>query len=299
MKKLNIITALILGMAAFTSCQNSGWDAEINRNYQIGNDTITERPASQVISIAALKEKYKNVMNSTTNTTALIEDDLQLQVRVVTNDREGNLSQMIVVTDGDRNNPKENLIINIADNDIWSYLKVGQKILVNLKGLYFGGLNGVPKIGYPKEKYSGGADIKPDGIIRIDFMTRYMWYDHFKMVGEPDESLLPPVVPLGSSFDAYKDCSRLVYVEGTFANNDGKTKLADHNKVTSTYNAVSETFTTTSGEKVIITTSTYADFSAILIPTGKVRVYGVCDYSTYEKCWEVQMRYASDIVPLD
>lgn len=294
MKTKNIFIALALMALGMTSCQDGDWDKHINADYEIGNDKIIE---TNVISIKELKNTYKKWIDGVNNyeteygtyakySVHKIEEDIQLKAWVVTNDEGGNLSQQIILTD----ESNENMIISIADNDIMTYHKVGDIILVNLKGLYIGGYNGTPQIGYPNQKYGAQE-------IRMSFMPRFQWYEHFRKIGKKT-GFYPVAVPLTSATNKWTDCSRLVYVDGHFASNDGNTKIAEPSKVKSndTSNCVSEIFASDNGVAVQVRTSTYADFSAELIPAANVRITGVVTWSTYDGgYWQMQLRDADDI----
>lgn len=288
MRKHSIAFVLTLVVMSIVSCQNDGWDDNVNRNYTIGNDTITERTGSAVVSIATIKEKYRDVIEGkgsyNRNYVKLVEEDWQLQGWVACNDEGGNLSQNIIFTDG-----TDNIIISVADNDIHSYLQVGQKILVNLKGLYLGSYGKNAQIGYPNEKATGDE-------IRMSFMSRFMWYQHFKKIGVPEPDKVPQPVLLTSSADTWKDCSRLFYVEGRFKDGDVGYKIVEPTEVTTTNNCMTRDFTTDNGVSVKVYTSAYADFAAKRIPAGHVRLTGVASWSTYDGgYWQFQLRTWEDI----
>lgn len=302
MKKLNIIVALGLMTFGLASCQDGDWDNEINDTYKIGNESIVEH---NIVKIKDLKETYKQAilgqgMKYSNNAVQLIEDDIQVKGVVVTNDRGGNLSQCIIITD----DSNENIQISIADNDIMTYLPIGQEILVDLKGLYIGGYSETPIIGYPNEKYAGTVDKNGNAIgsqiYRMSFMSRYLWYKHFKTIGKPDASRVPAAIELTNSLydDELTHVSKLVYVDGKFASCDGNTKIADPKKVesTDTGNGVNETFNGTKcTSSIIVRTSTYADFASSLIPAANVRMYGIMTRDTYKKGYQIQLRDADDI----
>lgn len=300
--KHNFISIALLFSLGLASCQDGDWNKEIDTSYTIGNDTITEH---NVVSIKDLKKTYEKAilglgLKYSNNSVQLVEDEIQLKGVVITNDEGGNLSQCIIVND----NSGENIQISIADNDIMTYLPVGQEILVNLKGLYIGGYSETPQIGYPNEKYSGTVDSESGEIVgsqiyRMSFMSRYTWYKHFKAVGRPDVTRVPDAVELTDAmYDETLNVSRLVYVDGHFASNDGNTKIADPNKVesTDTGNGVNETFVADKCSKsIIVRTSTYADFAAELIPATDVRMYGIMTRDSYKKGFQIQLRNADDI----
>lgn len=301
MKKLNIIIAMGLMALGLTACQDRDWDKEI-ADYTIGNEKITEH---NVVTIKDLKETYKKAilgqgMQYSNNAVQLIEDDIQIKGVVISNDRGGNTSQQIILTD----QSGENIQVSIADNDIMTYLPVGQEIIVDLKDLYIGGYSDNPVIGYPNEKYAATVDKNGNAvgsqIYRMSFMSRFLWYKHFKTIGEPDLSRVPEAIELTNDlYDAeLTHVCKLIYVDGKFASCDGETKIADPVKVesTDTGNGVNETFNGTKCTKsIIVRTSTYADFSASLIPAANVRLFGIMTRDTYKTGYQIQLRDADDI----
>ena len=300
--KDNIFSVALLLSLGLASCQDGDWNKEINTSYSIGNDTITEH---NVVSIKELKKSYEKAilgqgLKYSNRSVQLVEEEIQIKGVVVNNDEGGNLSQCVIVND----ESGENIQISIADNDIMTYLPVGQEILVNLRGLYIGGYSETPQIGYPNEKYLGTYDEEKQEyvgsqIYRMSFMSRYTWYNHFKAIGRPDLSRVPEAVELTDAmYDETLNVSRLVYVDGHFASNDGNTKIADPNKVenTDTGNGVNETFVADKCSKsIIVRTSTYSDFAAELIPAVDVRMYGIMTRDTYKKGFQIQLRNADDI----
>lgn len=302
MKKINIIVALGLMTLGLTACQDRDWDKEINTEYKIGNENITEH---NVVKIKDLKETYKKAilgqgMQYANNAVQLIEDDIQIKGVVICNDRGGNTSQQIILTD----ESGENIQVSIADNDIMTYLPIGQEIIVDLKGLYIGGYSKTPIIGYPNEKYAGTVDKYGNAVgsqeYRMSFMSRFLWYNHFKCIGTPDLSRVPEAIELTDAlYDAeLTHVSKLVYVDGKFASCDGDTKIAEPKKVesTDTGNGVNETFNGTKCTKsIIVRTSTYSDFASDLIPAANVRMYGIMTRDTYKTGYQIQLRDADDI----
>lgn len=311
MKKHNIILALGFLTMGLTGCQDGDWDKEINENYKIGNELITEH---NVISIKDLKAKYKHAIlgddkDHRNNTVELITEDIQIKGIVITNDRGGNTSQCINITD----NSGENIQVSIADNDIMTYLPVGQEILIDLKDLYIGGYSETPIIGYPNEKYAGtlGEDGTYIGseIYRMSFMSRFLWYKHFKAIGKPAKDYKPEIIELKDEYynNELAYVCKLIYVDGKFTTcegdkytltNDGNQKIADPNQVksTDTGNGVNWTFKGTNCKNsIVVRTSTYADFSASLVPDANVRMYGVMTRDTYNKGFQIQLRDADDI----
>ena len=267
-----------------TACMDDDWDNPGKTTAEtFGNNAIEE---TNVVTIKELTDTYKSTLSQQYGLTA-IGKDVKIKGRVLGNDIEGNVYSKVVIDDG-----TGAIIISVGEGGIFAYLPVGQEILVNLRGLYIGGYSETPQIGYPTEKYSST-------VYRMSFMSRYTWYQHFKAVGRPDVTRVPDAVELTDAmYDETLNVSRLVYVDGHFASNDGNTKIADPNKVENkdTGNGVNETFVADKcSTSIIVRTSTYADFAAELIPATDVRLFGIMTRDSYKKRFQIQLRNADDI----
>lgn len=281
MKTNNILLTLACVLIGLSSCMNGDWDNEINPDFHLYNDTITER---NVVSVKELKNQFTTPINN--SGFALIKHDIQLKVTVITNDKGGNLSQMLVVGD-----ETGNIIVGVTDDDMYSYIPVGEQILINLKGLYIGGYGANPQLGVPSKNAKG--------VERMGRMPRQMWHEHYKQLGKVGsaeyESITNPT-PFTNLKDWMHDANKLVWVEGVFTEADGIAKLADPN-IADDGNSVNRTLKMTNGKTITIRTSCYSDFGALIMPQGKVRVIGVAQPYNRQS-WQIQMRTANDIIEL-
>ena len=271
--------ALCITSGLLVACQDGDWDAPAD--YTIWNDTITER---NIITLSDLKKQYKDAISN--NSYALIEEDVQFKGVVTVNDEGGNISQQIVVKDN-----SGYIIIGIRENSIYSYVKTGQQILINLKGLYIGGYGMNGQIGYPSMSSTSGAK-------RIGHMAREIWYEHVKFLGDPDPSLVPEPIEFFSYLDKDTYSDYIVYAEGLFTDADGESLLAPDKEVDAG-NAVNRSLLLSNGGGLVdIRTSAYSDFCKMRIPRGRVRVYGVA-IRYNNSSWQIQMRTAKDLVSLE
>lgn len=280
MKSGNIFSIALCMLCAFaaTSCQDGDWDDEVNTGHTIWNDTITER---NVRTIAELKSEYKQAISNSGY--ALVDKDYQMKAWITVNDEGGNISQQLIVQDA-----TGYIIIGVTENSMYSYAKPGQVILLNLKGLYIGGYGMNAQVGYPSMSSTSQAK-------RIGRMSRQMWYSHVRFLSETHE--LDDPAPFSTSMNMDTESDKLVYVEGTFMDADGKAVLAE-TSLADAGNSVNRNFRTDDGRTVTIRTSCYSDFAAMVMPTGRVRVVGAAiRYNT--SSWQIQMRTADDIIPLD
>lgn len=279
--KTTYLLIFALACTLFSSCMNGDWDEpDFNGAAPYGNNSLTEQ---NVITIAELIKKYPNVFAST-DQNKQIDEDIMIKGRITGNDVGGNIYKQVTLQDN-----TAAIIIAINEGGLNGYLAEGSEILVDLKGLYIGGYRKQPEIGAP---YNGNS---------IGRMQKDIWAKHFKILGSPDASLIQPV----DFFSTIKDdkkmeatCAKLVTLKDvTFKEADGKSTFSTG---TSTGNAVNQELDGY-GSKVVIRTSTYADFAAITLPYDNVAKKKLkCDITgiatRYNSTWQILIRKTSDIV---
>lgn len=276
--KTTYLLIFALACTLFSSCMNGDWDEpDFNGAAPYGNNSLTEQ---NVITIAELIKKYPNVFAST-DQNKQIDEDIMIKGRITGNDVGGNIYKQVTLQDN-----TAAIIIAINEGGLNGYLAEGSEILVDLKGLYIGGYRKQPEIGAP---YNGTS---------IGRMQKDIWAKHFKILGSPDASLIQPVDfnTIKNEMDA--NCAKLVTLKDvTFKEADGKSTFSTG---TSTGNAVNQELDGY-GSKVVIRTSTYADFAAITLPYDTVAKKKLkCDITgiatRYNSTWQILIRKTSDIV---
>lgn len=276
--KTTYLLIFALACTLFSSCMNGDWDEpDFNGAAPYGNNSLTEQ---NVITIAELIKKYPNVFAST-DQNKQIDEDIMIKGRITGNDVGGNIYKQVTLQDN-----TAAIIIAINEGGLNGYLAEGSEILVDLKGLYIGGYRKQPEIGAP---YNGTS---------IGRMQKDIWAKHFKILGSPDASLIQPVdfSTIKNEMDA--NCAKLVTLKDvTFKEADGKSTFSTG---TSTGNAVNQELDGY-GSKVVIRTSTYADFAAITLPYDNVAKKKLkCDITgiatRYNSTWQILIRKTSDIV---
>ena len=276
--KTTYLLIFALACTLFSSCMNGDWDEpDFNGAAPYGNNSLTEQ---NVITIAALIKKYPNVFAST-DQNKQIDEDIMIKGRITGNDVGGNIYKQVTLQDN-----TAAIIIAINEGGLNGYLAEGSEILVDLKGLYIGGYRKQPEIGAP---YNGTS---------IGRMQKDIWAKHFKILGSPDASLIQPVDFNTIKKEMDDNCAKLVTLKDvTFKEADGKSTFSTG---TSTGNAVNQELDGY-GSKVVIRTSTYADFAAITLPYDNVAKKKLkCDITgiatRYNSTWQILIRKTSDIV---
>ncbi len=270
------MAALLLGLSV-NSCMDDDWDNPTGDIPPYGNNDLQE---TNVVTIAELKDMYSFALQEQTDT-ARITENVQIKARVTGNDVGGNIYNQIAVDDG-----TGALLICINFGGLWSYLPVGQEILVDLKDLYIGTYGNQPQIGTPYTSKSGYTSPSR--------MSHTLWNEHFKLLGEADASKVDTLEFDMSKVDdteyMEENCGRLMVVRGiTLPQANGERTFAPADAATSG-NAVNRMVSGTT--KLVVRTSTYADFAGTAMPEGKVDIVGI--FTRYRDTWQILMRQDGD-----
>ena len=291
MKNIKYLLMLVLACSLFTGCMDDDWDTPnteaLNKAY--GNQEIAE---TNVITIGSLKEKYESVINASTNSYEQITEDVQIKGRVVGNDIGGNIYNEVSIDDG-----TGAILICISQGGLFSYLPVGQEIVVDLKDLYIGGYGKQAEIGMPYTNAKGNS--------YVSRMSRVLWNKHFKLTGVADASKV-----VAEEFDVSKrtkeeyftaNNGKLMTIKNVeFTNADGKTTFApsdEKDAANSVNRGLSQNGKPIATSSIVVRTSSYADFAAKQLPTGKLNITGV--FTRYRTTWQILIRDERDIQPAE
>ena len=287
MKNIKYLLMLVLACSLFTGCMDDDWDTPnaeaLNKAY--GNQEIAE---TNVITIGSLKKQYESVINASTNSYEQITEDVQIKGRIVGNDIGGNIYNEVSIDDG-----TGAILICISQGGLFSYLPVGQEIVVDLKGLYIGGYGKQAEIGMPYTNAKGNS--------YVSRMSRVLWNKHFKLTGVADASKV-----VAEEFDLSKrtkeeyftaNNGKLMTIKNVeFTNADGKTTFApseEKDAANSVNRGLSQNGKAIATSSIVVRTSSYADFAAKQLPTGKLNITGV--FTRYRTTWQILIRDERDI----
>ena len=291
MKYLKLALLALVAVFATASCMDDDWKEPNSETSPYGNNSIQENK-ELLKSIAELKETYGKKQKDAINDTVRIADGTQIKGIVTGNDIEGNIYSQIAIQDeiDNPNKPGEKvpsgIIISVAQGGLSGQLQIGQEVLINVGGLYYGTYRSQPQLGVAYHDSSKDQNY-PSRISRAD------WQNRFKIIGKPDASKIKVQVfstnPDASKGElniadliqadvAYKYAGCLVTLKDVeFVKGDGTTTLAPESEgkdlgygVTRYFKGYDKT-----NKQIGIRTSCYADFAAELVPQGKLDVTGV------------------------
>lgn len=304
MKYLKLALLALVAVFATTSCMDDDWKDPNSETSPYGNNSIQE---TNVVSIAELKNTYGPKQKDAINDTVRIADGTQIKGIVTGNDIEGNIYSQISIQD---DSDKPGIIISVAQGGLSGQLQIGQEVLINVGGLYYGTYRSQPQLGVAYHDSSKDQNY-PSRISRAD------WQNRFKVIGKPDASKIKVqvfstnpdaskgelnVADLLDADVAYKYAGCLVTLKGVeFAMGDGKTTLAPEDEGKTLGYGVTRYFKgyDKTNKQIGIRTSCYAEFAANLVPQGVVDVTGVlsCYKSSvkYNHTVQLALRRFSDI----
>ena len=304
MKYLKLALLALVAVFATTSCMDDDWKDPNSETSPYGNNSIQE---TNVVSIAELKNTYGPKQKDEINDTVRIADGTQIKGIVTGNDIEGNIYSQISIQD---DSDKPGIIISVAQGGLSGQLQIGQEVLINVGGLYYGTYRSQPQLGVAYHDSSKDQNY-PSRISRAD------WQNRFKVIGKPDASNIKVqvcstnpdaskgelnVADLLDADVAYKYAGCLVTLKGVeFAMGDGKTTLAPEDEGKTLGYGVTRYFKgyDKTNKQIGIRTSCYAEFAANLVPQGVVDVTGVlsCYKSSakYNHTVQLALRRFSDI----
>ena len=282
MKYLKLALLALVAVFATASCMDDDWKEPNSETSPYGNNSIQE-DKNQLKTIAELKETYGKNQKDKINDMVRIADGTQIKGIVTGNDIEGNIYSQIAIQD---ESDKPGIIISVAQGGLSGQLQIGQEVLINVGGLYYGTYRSQPQLGVAYHDSSKDQNY-PSRISRAD------WQNRFKIMGKPDASKIKVQVfstnPYASKGElniadlikadvAYKYAGCLVTLKDVeFVQGDGTTTLAPEAEgkdlgygVTRYFKGYDKT-----NKQIGIRTSCYADFAAELVPQGKLDVTGV------------------------
>lgn len=282
---------VMLSTLMLTSCMDE-WDAPNVDDYSVTSPTSVGEPN---ITIDGLKELYFQTF-SQTNSFVLVEDTLIVEGIVVANDEGGNLYQTLVLAaedEGKQVDVSNCIVFAIKSTYLTPYFPMGQKVRVNLNGLYVGCYSKMPKIGQPYYTSSNNLRLGP--------MLFELCETKVQLIGSPEEycdSIHPiviyddshPLIARESEYQNYMNAPMLVTVYGKFVDGDDKTILAP-DELKDAGMGVDRKFKI--GKKTItVRTSTQNDVAFLPMPTNEVALTGVLSY--YDG-WQLQLRSTADM----
>lgn len=280
MKTIKNILILGLALITATSCMND-FDEPDFKNPPYGNNSL----GNANTTIADLKKEYASVISA--SSVQEITDDIIIEGVVVSNDISGNVYKQFVIDDG-----SGAIIVGVNDTGLYAMLALGQKIVLNCKGLHIGGYGKLAQIG---GLYNGG----------IGRMSAQVFEEHVKLTGEASleaNGISPEIIDgeyiKNENLEYLPKYVRINNVH--FEEADGFTKYAPEDEV---YNNVVERTIKLDGTSIVFRLSPYANFAEDIMYTGNFDVVGILTRFTSRNSnsvtWQFMLTSLDDIIPVE
>ncbi len=265
------LIVLILATSFAVSCVQDD-------DYDVPNLEVDEPELhGSEITIGTLRQ----LLSNNEDNLLIIEEDLYITGYVISNDEFGNFFEELILQDNFAN-PTTGVKVLIDVNPLYIYYEFGRKTHVQLQGLSIGLDSGVLTIGV-----GSGNSLEKMGLTQMeDFVKR----------GVEVKEITPLSLNI-SDFDADKTNLYLRLTDVQFKRNE---VLGEGHK---TYSAEEgdefdgertlESCTTQSS--VIFSTSTYADFSAVLLPQERGNLDGILTFNYYGEDFNIVVNSPANI----
>ncbi len=313
MKKIFSIIAIgCITAFAMTSCMNEHDDPN--------TDEVIKPTTGTQVTIGDLKDKYCASSNgadfsrNASNFFSKVNDNIAIEGVIVANDISGNLYQTLLLRHIDKEAGTDQCIqLAIKNTCLYPYFPIGQRIRVNLKGLYVGCYSKVPKIGQPYYTSNGNLSLGP--------MLFHLRNTHIEYIGEVDLKA-PELVPVdltdaegdawlrASANKTHKNVPMLATVRGKIKEVQGSAKdEPEKGDLSGDYEPLPKIFAPealydagyavdrtlmlqSNNSKVTVRTSTQNDIAFTEIPEDTRSYTGMLSY--YNE-WQVVLRSLEDI----
>ena len=269
-------------------------------------------------SILDVKQRYcadassSDYSRNSSNFYTKVKEDVIIEGVVCANDISGNLYQTLLIRNIDNSKADtdpahdQSIILAVKSTALYPYFKLGQRIKINLKGLYAGCYSKTPRIGMPTVSSAGNINLGP--------MLFELLATNVQLVGTPNASA-PELTPIdktdaegkawlrASANKIYQDASaenRDVLEKGTSSDvlNKVETVSANGKKIFGPYELHDDGYGVTrslqlgNGSTVDIRTSTKNRVSFVELPENTRSYTGIL---TYYSNWQIQLRDTTDI----
>ena len=223
-----------------------------------------------------------------------VNEDIIIHGWVTSSDEPGNIYRKLYIQD----ESGTGLTIAINQSGLYEKYRVGQDLVISLRGCYFGKYNGQQELGFPDT-----LNYRKYKTWRMSYMAQPMWESMVEFNGffNPDkvDTIVVSLGDLANKTDAanlMKYQGALVRVNGvTFKEADGRATFALAGE-----NYTSRTLVDAGGRRLVVRTNNHADFSLKVLPAGPVDVVGLLDLYTYstnaDGTWQLSLRSIDDVI---
>ena len=235
------------------------------RDYDAPPIAKPEYNGSANMTIAQLRQRYAGTQ---ADSPVLIDVDFVIKAYVTGNDETGNIYKQVYIQD-----QTGAINIGVDQNSIYSALKVGQEIFMNLHGLSMVNYGGELQIGFT------GTNAN-----RIPWE---IFNEKIFLNGWPDKENVAPATFKIADLKP-EMVNMLIRLEKVYFVNGGTNNFTSNNSTTN------ETLKDGSGNSLDVRTSSYSTFAAEKLPSGAGTILGVL--GRFNGSWQLTVRSMDDVI---
>lgn len=272
MKCFNFYLSLMLLLVLTTAC---------NDEFDAPNMTVPVAQHKANMTIAEFKAKYWQDARNYIDT---VKEDIVIHGWVTSSDESGNIYKSLYIMD-----ETGGLTISINQNSLYNNYRIGQEVVLPMKGYFVGKYNGQQQLGYP-EWYA------KEKTWEATFLPQAMWESIVELNGLPDLSKVDTLQIELSEIAGKTDRETQLKYQGRLVRiNDVKFTEADGVTTYSLSNAsTSRDVVDDENNSLTLRNSNYADFRADVLPKGKVDIVGLLYF--YGSDWQLYLRDINDVI---
>ncbi|MCW5518297.1 choice-of-anchor J domain-containing protein [Aureitalea sp. L0-47] len=276
MKKKPVLKIAILTFASLCliTCEIDEFDIPLPKQ-QPFEITGTE------VSFRALRAALDQQITNTGNPLLTVEEDLYLSGYVISSDEQGNFFEELIIQDK-HTDPESGIRVKIDVNPLFSTFEKGRKVHVKLQQLTVGLDNGQLTIGYRE-----GNRIGPLSESRMfDFLKR--------------DTIVAEVEPMNILISELNDTLVNTYVrlsDMQFHRNEvlGSHPLTFSAEPGDQFDGERILESCIENSTIILSTSVFADFSAVELPAGMGSIEGIFTYNFFGDEYNLVINHTSNI----
>lgn len=280
MKRFNYYLGLMFMLVLMTGCHE-----------EFDQPPVYIPIADAVPNMTLAEFKAKHWQQESANYVDTVTEDEVIHGWVTANDVSNNIFKTIYITDG-----TASLSLSISQNELYKKFRIGQEIVLPMKGHYVGKATGQLYVAAPYNYVSSNGTVTLECLnMSSDEMESLVQFNKL-----PDPSKIDTIDVNISDFQNKFDEETLLKYQGmlvrfrdveiTEAN--GKTTYADPGS-----SAINRTIRDKEGNEVIMRNSRSADFATELLPLGRYDIVGILGYyQTGTPMWQFYVRTIEDVI---
>ena len=280
MKRFNYYLGLILLLVLVTACHE-----------EFDQPPVYIPVADAVPNMTIAEFKAKHWQESANYVDTVTEDEV-IHGWVTANDISNNIYKTVYISDG-----SASLSISVNQNELYKKFRVGQEVVLPMKGHYVGKATGQMYVAAPYyyvNKNSGDSTLECLNM-SSDELESLVQFNKL-----PDVSKVDTIEVTISEFQNKFDAATLLKYQGMLVRikdveiveADGKNQYAD-----AASSSTNRTLADEEGNKLVLRNSRSADFATESLPLGRHDVVGILGYyQTNSSTWQFYLRTIEDII---